>query len=73
MHAKGRECVANYSKICRNTDLNLFAAMLRSINFDGLCCINYKIVDGRPFIFEINPRFGASLVPWFPIFVRRAV
>jgi hypothetical protein len=73
LHTKGRECVASYSKVCRSRHLDLFAAMLRSIGFDGLCCVNYKIVDGRPAIFEINPRFGASLVPWFSIFLRRAV
>ena len=73
LYAKGRECVATYSKICRNRHLRLFAAMLRSIGFEGLCCINYKIVDGQPRLFEINPRFGASLVPWFFIFLGRAL
>lgn len=73
LHAKGRACVASYSKICRSRHLDLFARMLRSIDFDGICCVNYKIADGRPAVFEINPRFGASLVPWFSIFVRRAV
>lgn len=73
LQTKGRECVASYSKLCRSAHLDVFAAMLRSINFEGLCCMNYKIVDGRPAIFEINPRFGASLVPWFFTFVRRAV
>lgn len=71
LHTKGKGCAASYSRICRNHHLGLFAAILRSIDFDGLCCINYKIVDGRPCIFEINPRFGFSLAPWFLSFVRR--
>jgi hypothetical protein len=50
--------------------LNLFAGVLRSIGFQGLCCVNYKVAHGRPYIFEINPRFGASLAPYFFSFVR---
>ena len=73
LHKKGRENLASYSKICRSSHLKLFAAMLRSIDFEGLCCINYKIADGGPRIFEINPRFGASLVPSFGVFVGRTV
>ena len=73
LHTKGRACAASYSKVCRSRHLDLFAAILRSIGFEGICCVNYKLVDGRPAIFEINPRFGASLVPWFFTFVRRAI
>src|SRR5690606_220214 len=36
----------------------LFTSVLRTIGFEGLCCIDYKILDGRPYIMEINPRFG---------------
>ncbi len=50
--------------------LDLFSQMLRAIGFEGLCCINYKIVKGRSFLFEINPRFGGSLAPYFFSFVR---
>ncbi len=28
---------------------------------DGICCIDYRMVDGKPLLFEINPRFGGSL------------
>jgi hypothetical protein len=27
----------------------------------GTCCIDYKIDNGLPKLFEINPRYGASL------------
>lgn len=39
----------------------LFAAILDALDYEGTACIDYKIVAGRPQIFEINPRFGASL------------
>lgn len=36
--------------------------MLQALGFgDGICCIDYRIVDGKPQVFEINPRFGGSL------------
>jgi len=53
---------------CRH--LNLFTDILNSIGFSGLCCIDYKIHNGSPAIFEINPRFGASLAPFFFSFLR---
>ncbi len=33
-------------------------------------CINYKVVNGQPVIFEINPRFGGSLSLFFFSFLR---
>lgn len=42
--------------------LPLFLRMLATVGFrDGICCIDYRLVAGRPMVFEINPRFGASL------------
>lgn len=58
-------------EICRSRYLRLFAKMLRSIGFEGLCCFNYKVRKRRPYIFEINPRFGGSLSPFFFSFVNR--
>ena len=59
-----------YTVIRRCPHLKLFARMLRSINFEGLCCVNYKIARGQPFLLEINPRFGGSLAPYFFSFLR---
>jgi len=42
-----------------------FTQILNTIEFEGLCCVDYKIIDGKPKIFEINPRFGGSLCPYF--------
>jgi predicted ATP-grasp superfamily ATP-dependent carboligase len=50
--------------------LPLFAAMLTAIGFEGLCCINYKVLEGVPYLLEINPRFGGSLAPLFFAFMR---
>lgn len=42
--------------------LAAFLPVLQAVGFtDGLCCIDFKILDGRVQMFEINPRFGASL------------
>ena len=59
-----------YKVIHRCSHLDLFASVLRSIGFQGLCCVNYKVVCGRPYIFEINPRFGGTLGPYFFSFIR---
>jgi predicted ATP-grasp superfamily ATP-dependent carboligase len=50
--------------------LDLFARMLDSIGFEGLCCFNYKEINGKPYVFEINPRFGGSLSMFFFSFLR---
>jgi hypothetical protein len=42
-----------------------FTKVLSAINYEGLCCIDYKVKDGLPKIFEINPRFGGSLTDYF--------
>lgn len=41
--------------------LALFAEILTRLDYEGVACFDYKLADGRPRLFEINPRFGASL------------
>ncbi len=48
-----------YQRGCEH--LRLFAGILAALGYEGTACIDYKIVGGVPQIFEINPRFGASL------------
>ena len=60
-----------YKVIHRCGYLDLFADVLRSIDFQGLCCVNYKVMRGRPYVLEINPRFGGSLSPYFFSFIRQ--
>jgi hypothetical protein len=42
----------------------LFEEVMNCIGFQGFCCFNYKLVDGVPKIFEVNPRYGASMTPF---------
>ncbi len=60
--------------ICREVTkcphLEIFSSILLLIEFEGICCFDYKIKEGRPVIFEINPRFGGSLTNYFVSFVR---
>jgi predicted ATP-grasp superfamily ATP-dependent carboligase len=50
--------------------LDLFSDIIKSIDLQGLSCFNYKLKDGKPYIFEINPRFGGSLSMFFFSFIR---
>jgi carbamoylphosphate synthase large subunit len=69
-YVKGKDKFT-HTKICDCPYLDLFSSILTAIEFEGLCCFNYKVVDGKPLIFEINPRFGGSLSTFFFSFVRR--
>lgn len=60
-----------YSKISRCIYLNTFSSILEVIGFEGLCCFDYKVVNGKPYLFEINPRFGGSLGTYFFTILRR--
>lgn len=66
---KGKD-KAIYTMICHCPYLDVFAAMLTSIGFNGLCCVNYKVCDNHLFLLEINPRFGGSLSRYFFSFIR---
>ena len=66
---RGRDPVALHRRVCTH-DTRLFAAMLDAIGFEGLCCVNYKLLDGRPQLLEINPRAGITLLPFFATFLR---
>ncbi len=70
LHKKSREQPPHYRRLRRATHLPLFRDMLAAIGYEGLCCVNYKLQDGRVRFLEINPRFGASLAPWFFAMVR---
>lgn len=60
----------NFQVIHRCPYLELFGQILRTIRFEGICCVNYKVEKGQPFLLEINPRFGGSLAPYFFSFIR---
>jgi predicted ATP-grasp superfamily ATP-dependent carboligase len=67
---KGQDIVMN-RRIVASPFNQIFSEILESIEFEGICCINYKEVDGKPLIIEINPRFGASLSLYFISFLRK--
>jgi hypothetical protein len=48
-----------FSPGCRFLDT--FSEILKRLNFEGTACIDYKVANGKPTIFEINPRFGGSV------------
>lgn len=41
--------------------IDTLAGLLRAIGFNGTCCVDYKIVDGRIRLLEVNPRCGFTL------------
>ena len=49
--------------------LDTWQPLLELINFEGICCINYKIKNGQPKLLEINPRIGGSLCEYLFSFV----
>lgn len=66
---KGRVAPA-YMLICHCPWLPLFADVLATLHFEGLCCVNYKLRDGEPVLLEINPRLGRSATGYFFAFLR---
>ena len=64
--------IDNYicTKIVKSPFLDTFSDILESIGFEGLCCFNYKENNGKPSIFEINPRFDGSISRYFFTFLR---
>ena len=59
------------TRVTHTHHLELFSSILAAIGYEGVCCFNYKEIDGRPYILEINPRFGSSLSSFFFSFIRR--
>ncbi len=40
---------------------NLFEMILNQLEYQGICCFNYKILESTVKIFEINPRYGGTM------------
>lgn len=70
LYIRGHKKAASaYSDLCKNQHLPLFGDILRSLGFEGICCFDYKIVEGSPVIFEINPRIGGSAMEYLLFFI----
>ncbi len=62
LYVKGSQCFASRRETFERTPfLDIFEAMLRSLNYEGICCLDYKVIDNKPKLMEINPRFGATM------------
>jgi len=67
---KGKNKQISMKKVSQCLYLSAFSSILNLIGFEGLCCVNYKVIDNQPLIFEINPRFGGSLCNHFFSFMK---
>ena len=59
-----RASIKNYTRRNLNdTEIELFSKILKLNNYHGVCCVNYDYDENNVIkIFEINPRFGGSLI-----------
>jgi hypothetical protein len=70
VYVKGKNPPVHIKKVDHSPYLGIFSSILSLIGFEGLCCVNYKDIDGCPLLFEINPRFGGSLCSHFYSFMK---
>jgi len=55
---------------CACPAIELFTEILKALNYEGLCCFDYKLVDENIWIFELNPRFSRSLTYALPTMMK---
>jgi len=64
---KGAGCKPPWgTESVRCSYIKTFTSIMTQMAFEGLCCFNYKLVDGQAKIFEVNPRYGGSLTRFLP-------
>lgn len=51
-----------YDKLQNGICLDIFERIFTKLNYTGFACIDFKLVNDIPKIFEINPRLGGTLV-----------
>ena len=62
LFVKGRAtCPRSQARVDHSRYGTLFEDILKCVDLQGFCCFNYKLRDGAPKIFEVNPRYGASM------------
>ena len=47
----------------------LFEKILAQIDYSGISCLDFKIYQNQIYIFELNPRMGYNLQPYFQSFI----
>lgn len=59
-----KKCCFKQFEIINDTDfdITLFENILYDLKYTGGCCIDFKYVDNCIKIFEINPRFGGTII-----------
>jgi carbamoylphosphate synthase large subunit len=64
-YIKGKDYKPKSSRMLESNPLIIrFERILNKLEFQGICCFNYKKARGKVYILEINPRFGSSLMPY---------
>jgi carbamoylphosphate synthase large subunit len=59
---KGKSFKETKRKVVDHSHFNdLLEKILNKLEYQGICCFNYKILDGTLKIFEVNPRYGGSM------------
>jgi len=66
LFVKGVGCKASNGKVVESSYIDAFESILNALHFEGLCCFNYKFLQGQMKIFEVNPRYGGSLTRFLP-------
>ena len=58
--------IASYKRVDLDHKVKrVFEQFLKPCQYTGTCCIDFKLCDGKVFIFEINPRLNGALAsPW---------
>jgi len=54
--------LSKYERVTEPYWLDTFTEIFTKLKYTGFACIDFKVVDNKPIIFEINPRLGGSIV-----------
>jgi hypothetical protein len=60
-YVRGVHCEPVRTRKIETPFTGVFHRILKALNYTGTACFNYKIANGTPKIFELNPRAGGSL------------
>lgn len=59
---RGRMSQNGYTRHDTIPEHDTFADLFARIDYSGFACVDFKVEDGVPRIFEINPRLGGTLI-----------
>jgi predicted ATP-grasp superfamily ATP-dependent carboligase len=61
VHGVTKKPMSSHEIPTNSSSLNVFKEIVKTSGYSGIMCVDYKIVNNIPKIFEINPRVGGSL------------